>query len=122
MPTDLHVTGAPHGAEATAAGLAEWITEDLLQRLYAARQDLAEAAERDPRGAARAEESREALLEVIRRLRETATRLLDEPAGPPSTRAERLAADVARECREAARRHGVALPAVPRAFRGDGGA
>jgi hypothetical protein len=118
MPIDLESGIAPRllpGEEPDhATGLAEWITEELLQRLYAMRQDLAEAAEGDPDGRARSEELRASLLEMIRRLRSVADLLRQEPAGRPTPTTEMLAAQVRAECREARRRLGVELPAVPR--------
>jgi hypothetical protein len=98
-----------------AARLADWVTEELLQRLYAARQDLAEAAESDADadGDGRAEGLRGDLLAMIRRLREIAELLRHEPVGPASPTVDLLAGQVVVECGEAARLLGIELPPTP---------
>jgi DNA-directed RNA polymerase subunit F len=86
------------------AELADWLTEELAQLIYALRQDLAEAAESpacDPDEIARV---RDELLGITRRVREIAELLRSERC--PELQAERaagLADRITRDC-DAARR------------------
>jgi hypothetical protein len=84
--------------------LADWLTEELAQLIYALRQDLAEAAESpvcDPDEIGRV---RDELLSICRRVREIAELLRSERC--PALQAERaagLADRITRDC-DAARR------------------
>jgi hypothetical protein len=82
--------------------VADWMTEDVAQRHYAARQDLADGARDAPLDAAEIDAVRCRLMAIIRSLHETAGVLRDHDAATmPADRLEALAARVERDCREA---------------------
>ncbi|CAB4942235.1 unannotated protein [freshwater metagenome] len=90
------------GDRLTPQAFADWITEDIAQRLYASRQDIADAVVSLPAAGPGAEEVREHLLLVIRNLHDMADRLRARPedhAAPGEL--ARCAAAVARECENA---------------------
>ena len=115
---------------------ADWLTEDVAQRLYAARQDLADAAYDLPGDADEIGALRDRLMTIVRSLHETACVLRAHDATTmPARRIEELAARVEEDCRaaETLMARGLSLIARPgdapvvtalrarRAVRGDGG-
>jgi len=113
---------------------ADWMTEDVAQRLYAARQDLADAAAERPADAPEIDAVRDSLMAIVRSLHDTATLLREHDAATmPADRVEALAGRVERDCldAEAVMARGISLIARPatatitalaprRAVRGDG--
>lgn len=114
---------------------ADWLTEDVAQRLYAARQDLADAAHDLPTDAIEIDALRERLMAIVRSLHETAGVLRAHDAGSmPAERLEELAGRVEADCgaAETLMARGLTLIARPgdrpvatelrarRAVRGDG--
>ncbi|MDO9410854.1 hypothetical protein [Patulibacter sp.] len=90
------------GDRLTPHVFADWITEDVAQRLYASRQDIADAVVGLPAVDVDAEEIRDRLLHVIRNLQDLATRLRARPEAHASPEElARCAAAVASECEEA---------------------
>lgn len=82
--------------------VADWLTEDLAQELYAARQDLADAAADLPGCADEAGTLRDVLLTIIRRLHEVAVVLREHGAGTmPIERIEELTARISQDCHAA---------------------
>lgn len=87
-PSDLHA-------------VADWITEDVAQRLYASRQDLVEAAsDEDDRSPAVAAVNAE-VLAIIRDLRAIGTTLRSGPRTGTAARVEGLTTRVADRCESA---------------------
>jgi hypothetical protein len=90
--------------------VADWLTEELAQELYAARQDLADAAVAVPGCAEEADALRDVLLTIIRRLHDVALVLREHEAGAPVPvgRIEELTQQIARDCwaAEASMAHG----------------
>lgn len=123
----------PKDPVAAMLAYADWMTEDVAQRLYAARQDLADAADQAPADAAEISAVRDRLMSIVRGLHEIAGVLRHDRDGPlPVERVEELAGRVERHCLDAEalmarglslidRRSGVVHPLpVRRAVRGDG--
>ncbi|WP_157260948.1 hypothetical protein [Patulibacter minatonensis] len=82
--------------------VADWLTEELSQELYAARQDLADAAHDVPECADEVSVVRATLLVIIHRLHEVATTLRENPAAEmPVEDLEDLAERIAEDCRAA---------------------
>lgn len=77
-PARLHARTAPARVAVDAELLADRITEDVIQQLYASRQDLAEAGGRGPEGV---DHVADQLLSVIGSLRDIATTLRGHDAG-----------------------------------------
>ena len=95
---------------------AEWLTEDVAQRLYAARQDLADAVLDVPADADELEALRDRLMLIVRSLHETADVLCEHASGRmPVERLERLAAQVAEDCATADVLMARGLSLIPRA-------
>lgn len=100
--------GQTHDAQTTGDLLtpevfADWITEDVAQRLYASRQDIADVVAGLPVAAADgAEEVRDQLLHIIRNLKDLADHLRARTGADevPGELAE-YATAVARECESA---------------------
>lgn len=96
--------------------VADWMTEDVSQRLYAARQDLADAAAERPADAAEIEAVRERLMAIVRTIHVTAAVLrAHDAATMPLERVTELAARVERDCldAEAVMARGLSLIAPP---------
>lgn len=123
----------PQDPIAAILAYADWMTEDVAQRLYAARQDLADAADRTPDDAVEIAAVRDRLMSIVRGLHEIAGVLrADRDGAPPLERVEELAGRVERHCLDAEalmarglslidRRAAVVQPLpVRRAVRGDG--
>lgn len=92
----------PHDLMTTILAYADWMTEDVAQRLYAARQDLADAAVRRPEDADEIDGVRVRLLQIVRGLHEIAGVLRESDAETlPVARIENLTARVERHCVEA---------------------
>lgn len=86
-------------AEERFRAFADWLTEDVAQRLYAARQDLADAAYDLPGDAAELDALRARLMAIVRSLHETAGVLrAHDAATMPVLRLEALAARVEEDC------------------------
>lgn len=78
---------------------ADWLTEDVAQRLYAARQDLADAADDLPGDAGEIAALRDRLMAIVRSLHETAGVLrAHDAATMPADRLEALATRVEEDC------------------------
>lgn len=77
-PVREDVRAAPHGASADPELLADRITEDVIQQLYASRQDLAEVSGRGLEGF---DHVADQLLTIIGSLRDIATTLRGQEAG-----------------------------------------
>lgn len=90
------------GDDLAPSAFADWITEDVVQRLYAARQDIADVVTAIPCPDAGAELVRDRLLLVIGNLRGLATRLRASTGGSTAApNVARVAASVAQECESA---------------------
>ena len=95
---------------------ADWLTEDVAQRLYAARQDLADAALDVPSDAPELEALRDRLMLIVRSLHETAGVLRGHADGRmPVERLERLAERVESDCATAEVLMARGLSLIPRA-------
>jgi len=90
------------GDDLAPAEFADWITEDVVQRLYASRQDIADVVVAVSGPDAGAELVRDRLLHVIGNLRVLATRLRASSGGSTTTPdIAGVAAAVALECESA---------------------
>jgi hypothetical protein len=100
MPRHDRITDAEFATHFIA--VADWLTEELSQELYAARQDLADAAHEVPECAEEVAVVRGTLLVIIHRLHEVANTLRQHPAGEmPVANLEDLADRIAADCRAA---------------------
>jgi hypothetical protein len=110
---------APDCPDSPAQGFrsfADWLTEDVAQRLYAARQDLADAAIDVPSDAPEIEALRDRLMLIVRSLHETAAVLRRHADGRmPVERLEQLAARVESDCAVAEVLMARGLSLIPRA-------
>jgi hypothetical protein len=94
---DDGVGGAP--ALSRPVDLADWLTEELAQLIYALRQDLAEAAESPCCDPAEIDAVRDALLGVARRAHEIAAVLRSDACPRPAEeRAAAFVAAISRDC------------------------
>ncbi|MDO9410208.1 hypothetical protein [Patulibacter sp.] len=92
----------PDDPMAAVLAYADWMTEDVAQRLYAARQDLADAADRAPDDAVEIDAVRDRLMDIVRSLHEIAGVLRGSAGGGlPVARIEELAGRVERHCLDA---------------------
>lgn len=97
-----HESASPTSPTSAFVTVADWLTEELAQELYAARQDLADAAIDLPGCADEADGLRDVLLIIIRRLHEVALVLRDHgPGTMPIERIEELTDRIARDCHAA---------------------